>query len=147
MEITCKMSFSALLFTVNSLYSCECIYVLIMCTVSFISFLLKKMQEFLLRLHSRSSMVQHSRRLEYSGIYVSSKITHAYIFIYQVVQKVRFPMFYLNIVTAYRATHEVDIHSHISFILYLVTKSVQILIPVICQFVKSFTDKKWALGM
>ena len=32
----------------------------------------------------------------------------------KIVTKVEFPMFYLNTITTYRATHEVEIHCHIS---------------------------------
>jgi hypothetical protein len=42
MEIICKVSFSTCVFTVDSLLSCECIYVLIIYSVSFISFFIEK---------------------------------------------------------------------------------------------------------
>jgi hypothetical protein len=33
----------------------------------------------------------------------------------RVIQKVRFPIFYLNKITTYRVTHETELQSHISF--------------------------------
>lgn len=38
-----------------------------------------------------------------------------WVFYMYVVQKVRFPIFYLNKIVTYRATHDINIHSHISF--------------------------------
>jgi hypothetical protein len=65
----------------------------------------------------------------------------------RVIQKVRFPTFYLNKTTTYRVAHEAEIQSHISFTSHIVTKSVWSLIIVIYQFVKSFIEKKSVLGM